>query len=299
MKSLLVTLRAILQHPLNASNRRGALVRYVKWQIGSRLVPGAVLVPFVNETFLVASPGLTSVTQNIYTGLSDFADCALLLHLLREDSLFVDIGANVGIYTVLAAGVVGAHVVSIEPVPKTFSKLRINLRLNNIENKVSPHNIGLGCQEAILRFTSEQGSANHVIEDTSWPGPSVQVPVSTLDEVLQGSSPTLIKIDVEGWEPEVLAGAVSTLRSPSLLGLIIEMNSDDAAFSAKELAIHDCMLANGFKPHAYDPLTRSVTLLPSKNLQARSGNTIYLRNLDQVSALLASAPAFEVNGRSF
>jgi FkbM family methyltransferase len=119
---------------------------------------------------------MTSVTQNIYTGLSDFADCALLLHLLREDSLFVDIGANVGIYTVLAAGVVGAQVVYVEPVPKTFSKLCINLRLNNIENKVSSHNIGLGLQESILRFTSEQGSMNHVIEDSSWTGPSVQVP---------------------------------------------------------------------------------------------------------------------------
>jgi FkbM family methyltransferase len=297
MKSLLLTLRAILRHPLNASDPWGALVRYVKWQIGSRLVPGAVLVPFVNGAFLVVSPGMTGATQNVYTGLSDFADCAFLLHLLRENHLFVDIGANVGVYTVLAASAIGARTVSIEPVPQTFNKLCANLRVNNIVDKVTPHNIGLGRQKATLRFTVEKDTMNHVIEDESWTGPSVQVPISTLDSLLKEQSPTLIKIDVEGWESEVLAGAAFTLRSPSLLGLIIEMNGSDAAFNPNELAAHECLLFNGFKPHAYDPLTRSVALLPSKHLGAN--NTIYLRNLDQISALLASAPPFQVNGRSF
>ena len=297
MKNLLLTLRAILRHPLNASDPFGALVRYVKWQIGSRLVPGAVLVPFVDKALLIVSPGMTGATQNIYTGLSDFADCALLLHLLRKECLFVDIGANVGVYTVLAAGVVGAYVVSIEPVPQTFKKLCANLLVNNIVDKVTPHNIGLGRQKATLRFTSELDTMNHIIQDESWTGSSIQVPISTLDTVLSDRSPTLIKIDVEGWESEVLAGATSALRSSSLLGLIVEMNSSDAAFSPNELATHECLLFNGFKPHSYNPLTRSVTLLPSKNLG--SNNTIYLRNLDQVSHLLASAPPFQVNGKSF
>lgn len=297
MKSLLFTLRSILRHPLNTSNRWNALVRYTRWQVGSRLVPGAVLVPFVNNTLLIVSPGMTGATQNIYTGLSDFADCALLLHLLREDHLFVDIGANVGVYTVLAAGAIGAQAVSIEPIPQTFVRLCANLRANNIVDKVTPHNLGLGRQEATLRFTAEKDTTNHVIDNDSWTGPSIEVPVSTLDAVMKDQTPTLIKIDVEGWESEVLAGAASTLRSSSLLGLIVEMNSSDAAFNPNELATHECLLANDFKPHAYDPFTRSLTLLPSKNLN--SCNTIYLRNLDQVSALLASAPAFQVNGRSF
>lgn len=297
LKSLLVTLRAILRHPLNASEPLAALERYVKWQIGSRLVPGAILLPFVNETFLIVSPGMTGATQNIYTGLSDFADSALVLHLLRKDDLFVDIGANVGVYTVLAAGAVGAQTVSIEPVPQTFSKLCANLRVNNIGDKVTPHNIGLGREKATLRFTADRDTMNHVITDENWKGASIQVPVSTLDAVLKEQPPTLIKIDVEGWESEVLAGAASTLRSSALLGLIVEMNSNDAAFSANELAVYECLLDNGFKPYAYDPPTRSLLLLPSKNLN--SGNTIYLRDLDKVSALLASAPTFQVKGKSF
>ena len=103
MNPLLRTLQVIVQHPLNASDRPGSLLRYAKWQVGSRLVPGPVIVPFVNDTVFIAAPGMTGVTQNIYTGLSDFFDCAFLLHFLREGDLFVDIGANVGIYTVLAA----------------------------------------------------------------------------------------------------------------------------------------------------------------------------------------------------
>jgi FkbM family methyltransferase len=297
MMALYRTLRAILKHPLNASNRWGAVVRYVRWQVGSRLVPGAVLVPFVNQTSLIVSPGMTGATQQVYTGLSDFADCSLLLHLLRADDLFVDVGANVGVYTVLAAGVVGARVVSIEPVPQTFNKLCANLRVNNIVDKVEPHNIGLGRTQATLRFTADQDTTNHVIDDDAWIGPSIQVPVLALDTVLNGNSPVLIKIDVEGWESEVLAGAAATLRSPSLLGLIVEMNGDDTAMSANERAVHDCLLHNGFRPYSYDPLTRTVTLLPSKSLG--SNNTIYLRDVDRVSALVASAPPFRVNGKSF
>ncbi len=297
MIALYRTLRAILTHPLNASHRWDALVRYIKWQMGSRLVPGAVLVPFVNQTYLLISPGMTGATQQVYTGLSDFADCSLLLHLLRKDDLFVDIGANVGVYTVLAAGALGARVVSIEPVPQAFNKLTANLRVNDIVDKVTPHNIGLGRAEGSLRFTSNQDTANHVVEDNAWSGPSVLVPVSTLDTVLNGDAPVLIKIDVEGWESEVLAGAEATLRRSSLLGLIVEMNGEDPAMSENERRVHDGLLHHGFSPYSYNPLTRSLHLLPSKSLG--TNNTIYLRNVDRVSALVTSAPPFGVNGRSF
>ena len=82
--SVFSTLQYILQHPLNRTARRAALKRWFKWQVGSRLVPGDVLVPFVNNTVLVVSPGMTGATQNIYTGLHEFEDCGFLLHLLRS-----------------------------------------------------------------------------------------------------------------------------------------------------------------------------------------------------------------------
>jgi FkbM family methyltransferase len=296
MKSLIFTLRHILRHRLNVHAKRAALIRYIRWQIGSRLVPGAVLVPFVNSTILAVSPGMTGATQNIYTGLHEFDDCGFLLHLLRKDNLFVDIGANIGVYTVLAAGAVGARTVAIEPLPETFAKLGLNLRLNSIEDRTQAHNIGLGSTESTLRFTTGLDTTNHVITDEHWTGPSVSVPVRSLDAVLNGQTPTLIKIDVEGWESQVLAGAPNTLCQASLLALIIEMDGNNATFNANERAVHDCMLQNGFTPHVYDPFTRSLSPLQSKHLGAP--NTIYARFSEHLKERLETGPAFQVNGQS-
>lgn len=297
MNPLLRTLQVIVQHPLNASDRPGSLLRYAKWQVGSRLVPGPVIVPFVNDTVFIAAPGMTGVTQNIYTGLSDFFDCAFLLHFLREGDLFVDIGANVGIYTVLAAGAVGSAVVSVEPIPQTFQRLCANIRVNSVTDKVAAHNIGLGSKEGTLRFTSSRDTMNKVIPDSGYDGPSIDVPVSTLDTVLKGRVPQLIKIDVEGWESEVIAGSSTTLRDSSLMGLIVEMNGKDAEFNANERAVHECLLAHGFKPHLYNPASRSLKPIPSKNPEGC--NTLYVRETAQVEARLKSAPFFRVVDKSF
>jgi predicted RNA methylase len=72
---------------------------------------------------------MTGATQKIYCSLQEFEDMALLLHVLRPGDLFVDVGANVGSYTILAAGVCGANVISIEPVPSTFTHLADNIHL--------------------------------------------------------------------------------------------------------------------------------------------------------------------------
>lgn len=296
MKHLLRTLQFIVQHPLNASDRPGSLLRYAKWQVGSRLVPGPVVIPFVNDTVFIAAPGMTGVTQNIYTGLSDFFDCSFLLHLLREGDLFVDVGANAGIYTVLAAGAVGSMVVSVEPIPQTFQRLCANIRINSVTDKVAAHNIGLGSKEAVLRFTSSRDTMNKVIEDSSYDGPSINVPVLPLDTVLKGRVPQLIKIDVEGWESEVIAGAQATLRDPALLGLIVEMNGNEADLNENERCVHECLSANGFKPYVYNPVFRALQPIPSKN--TKGNNTLYIRDIPQIEARLKSAPHFRVADRN-
>ena len=124
----------------------------------------------------------------------------------------------------------------------------------------------------------------------------VCVPVRRLDSVLEASAPMLIKIDVEGYEPEVLAGAARTLERPSLLAIIVEMDSSTPVLDRKEVSVHSTLTGYGFMPYAYDPFGRGLKALPSKNLN--SANTIYLRNPDRVADRVASAAPFRVLGRT-
>ncbi|WP_017364163.1 hypothetical protein, partial [Methylococcus capsulatus] len=101
---ILNTLSFLLNHPLSQGRKLPALARFVRWQLGSRLLPGEVVCPFVNDACLVVRPGMTGATGNLYVGLHEFEDMAFLLHYLRPEDLFVDVGANVGSYTVLAGG---------------------------------------------------------------------------------------------------------------------------------------------------------------------------------------------------
>src|SRR5262245_41975942 len=111
----------VWNHPLNSTDRIAALGRVARWQIASRLVSGPIALPFVEGTSLLASSGMTGATGNWYCGLHEVRDMSFVLHLLRPGEKFLDVGANVGSYTVLAAGAVGAQVTSVEPVPRTFA----------------------------------------------------------------------------------------------------------------------------------------------------------------------------------
>lgn len=106
--SLLTIIKFITHHPLNRGHKLRAIIRFVKWQIGSRLVNGSIVYDWVNGAKFLVKTGETGLTGNIYTGLHEFQDMGFLLHFLRPEDLFVDIGANVGSYTILACAAVGA-----------------------------------------------------------------------------------------------------------------------------------------------------------------------------------------------
>ncbi len=269
-------------------------MRYLRWQMGSRLSLGPTIVPFVNDSHLIVSHGMMGATQNIYTGLHEFQDCGLLLHLLRPADLCVDVGANVGVYTVLSSAAIGSHTISIEPIPSTYAKLRANIRYNDVADRTTSYNIGLGREVSTLIFTTDRDAGNHVVLGEATGTESITVPVRTLDDIVDDGNPTLIKIDVEGWESEVLAGGERTLQKSSLLCLIIEMNGSSEAFNPNERAVHEAMIKHDFRPYAYEPLTRKLSPLASKHVGA--SNTVYLRDLEKVQERLSTAPPFRVNG---
>lgn len=294
--SLTATLKFIFNHPLNRHGRRQAVERYLKWQIGSRLFPGPVIFDWVAGAKIIVRPGDVGVTQNLYCGLQDFSEMAYLLLLLTPGDLFVDVGANVGAYTVLACAAKGARGYCIEPVPATFARLRDNLLINDLSSRVTPLNVGVADKEGELRFTSDSGTVNHVATDADQSTPTVSVPVRTLDQLLINESPSFLKIDVEGFETAVLNGAERTLSNTALHSIVIELNGAGARYGFDESAIVRKLNEHGFSSCAYDPLSRELRPLAGKNQMG--DNTLFVRGEDEVRERLRQAPRLRIGSTS-
>lgn len=253
-------------------------------------------MPLVDDVVLLIEPGMTGATGNVYVGLVEFADMAFVMHFLRPHDRFLDIGANVGVYTLLAAGGRSADCVAVEPIDTAFRQLTANVRINRLEGRVRAVNVGLSSAPGKLRFTRSLDTVNHVLApNEAIEGPAIEVDVTTVDALASEATPHLIKIDVEGFETEVLAGAHATLASPSLGAIIIELNGSGARYGFDEGALHEKICSYGFTPHAYDPLRRELSVLAGKN--ADGGNTIYVRDANATVERLRSAPSFRVLGR--
>ncbi len=282
-------IKSLITHPLNSSNKLKALLRFVRWQISVRINQFSVVYPFTENSKLLIKKGMTGATGNLYCGLHEFYDMGFLLHLLRKDDVFIDVGANIGSYTILASAEIGAKTISIEPVPSTFCYLRDNIALNNIGNLTEAHNIGLAGNNGSIKFTGTLDTVNHVA--TNDDKDVIEVKIDTLDGIVKMRNPCLIKIDVEGYESEVLKGACDTLMNPSLKALIVELNGSGKRYGYDDNDVHKKLITNGFSPFEYDPLLR--TLSPIKTFGSQ--NTIYIRDIDFVTQRVSEARKIKIN----
>lgn len=288
-------LRFIINHPLNANQKTKALFRFIRWQIGSRLIPGSFVVDFVNSSRLLVKPGMMGATGILYTGLYEFEDMGFVMHALREGDRFVDVGANIGGYTVLASAAVGAKCIAIEPIPRTFEHLRNNVNLNGVYKKVQCLNLGVSSKAGILKFTSSLDTRNYIVTGEDSDIETIDVPAKSLDEIAKEFRPSLIKIDVEGFETEVISGAKGILSQDSLFAVIMELNGLGEKHGFDELALHEQMIEYGFKSYTYSPFDRELRPLESRNLSA--GNTLYIRNVNLIAERVQKAAHFFVNGQ--
>lgn len=291
---LIRTMKAIMNSPLNRDRKARSLVGYLKWQIGSRLIPGSVLFNWVNGARLVVAAGERGLTGNVCAGLHEFYDMSFVLHFLNGSDLFVDVGANAGSYTVLACAAAGARGVCFEPVPETYQRLKVNLAVNELQDRVRALNQGVGDTEGELRFSTDESCMNHVLAEGEFVTNSVAVPVLPLDVALP-EPPALIKIDVEGFETMVLKGAQKTLASPQLIALLIELNGSGSRYGFDEGAIPDALSEFGFHPYSYNPWQRKLSPLATKSQS--SGNTLFIRNIELAQERVRSAQPFHVQGK--
>ena len=291
---MIYEIKSLLSHPIGGKRPLSSLWRVARWQLRSRMSRGtAMRFNWVGGSTLLVRRGDHGLTGNIYCGLHDFSEMSLVLHLLRPGDLFVDVGANLGSYTVLAAAVAGAKVIAFEPQPTNFARLRENIEVNGIADRVEAMQFAVGAEPGQLRFTGS-GTTCHLVGPEEAAHDAIDVPVMTLDAALAGREPTMIKIDVEGFESAVIAGAASTLRSQKLRVVIAELIGEGGRYGIDEERIRRELTELGFVAYDYDPIGRSLNP-PTRT----SGNNIFVRDKDKILPLLATAGRRTLHGLEF
>ncbi len=157
-------------------------------------------------------------------------ELAYLEEVLSSGKVFLDVGANIGIYTLVASKLVGeaGRVVAFEPSIQSFPGLQRNVTLNGLTNVIA-FRTALGEKTGRARlFHAPDPVANSVRGDPAWGGESEEITVETLDRVTEQASiqhVDVIKIDAEGAEELVLRGArrVLTVMRPVV---IFEINPE-------------------------------------------------------------------------
>lgn len=283
LKSLSNLQRLFADHPLTCDAPLGAWFRFVKWQVRSR-IQSEILHDWVGGQKLAVRHGMTGATGNVYVGLHEFFDMMVPLHFLRRGDLFLDVGANVGTYTVLASGVCGASTFAFEPDPNTASRLRRNIELNSLGDRVEVYECALGAERGNAPFTVGLDTVNRIASSGGSGTRSVRM--ETLDDIVRDAPPAMMKIDVEGWELEVLSGAGRVLGNPALR--VIEL----------ETVVSDCaaILAHyGFERASYNPFHRTLGKHPD---DCKSSNSLFVRDWHSVAERLQAAEPVEILGRA-
>jgi FkbM family methyltransferase len=210
-------------------------------------------------------------------------ESAALGRIVRPGMTVLDVGGNLGLYTLLLSRLVGpaGRVVSFEPDPDLFALLQRNISLNGCTN-VEAHNLALGRQHdrlVLRRMILNSGDNTLGAGGSGLFRREIETEVVALDEYLPSLQPDLVKIDVQGWELEVLRGMERTLAAIPAPALYLEFWPEGfrrAGCTAEDLV--DWLHARGYHLHLAGtpaPLDRAGLAALTKRLTGLKHADLY------------------------
>jgi FkbM family methyltransferase len=231
--------RFIWNHPANHGKRIKSLARAVRFQVRGRLLGRRSITRLGDRSVIWSQLHRTASSKAVYANPPDYPEMLVWARELTPGSLFIDVGANIGLYTIWACEH-GARVVALEPAADTFELLRENVALNGYEAHLM--RAAAGDRDGIASFTSGRDCTNRLD-----PSGEDEVRVVTIDSVLDGQVAEGMKVDVEGHELAVLMGCRDALASGRILLMQIEWNdASESAVNGDRRPIADLLAGFGY-----------------------------------------------------
>jgi len=257
------TFRFIWRHPANRHRRLRAVGTAIGWQLYKRATGRSVDLKIADSLRLRCYPDSTSASLVLYcAGRPDYHEMAFMSRYLRPGDGFIDVGANVGVYTLYAAAFVGRQAVidSFEPAPNSAHRLRENLALNGLCN-VTVHEMAVGSANDDVRLSVDKDdTCNQIRTDAVVAsGRMVEVPCVRLDDWVQHRCYAMGKMDIEGAEPLALIGGELMLQRANPPVWLLEMNGRLHEYGFTEEWLKGWLSDRGYDVALYDADTETLS----------------------------------------
>jgi len=197
------------------------------------------------------------IPANLYfLGEYEKSELKALEKFINEDSIFIDLGANIGLYTLYASNLIGENgrIICFEPFAENFNALTNNIAINNLLN-VQAEKLAVGERDGSMMLYYDMREKNPGMVSSKYMKDSFseEVRMVSLDSYFQNKSFNridFIKIDVEGSEYSALLGMQNILTTyfPSLL---IEISDDYELFDNSE-KVHAYLKKLGYRKYCID-----------------------------------------------
>jgi FkbM family methyltransferase len=253
---------AVWKHPANRERRVRSMARLLAWQFTKHVLKRPVTIPF-HRMRLKCYPDSTATSGALYfSGYPDFWEMKFVQAYLRPGDGFLDIGANTGVYSILAASCVGPQgtIDAFEPVEATAARLEEQAALNGLE-RMRVHRLAVSDRKAELDFGFSGSDATMHLRRPLEANEAMQrVKSVNLDAFEPYGRYALGKMDIEGAEPMALRGAIGRMQEANPPVWLLELAGYSTCYGISSDEIVGQLAKNGFECAVYDPDRRALRL---------------------------------------
>jgi FkbM family methyltransferase len=253
-------MQSIWRHPANRSRRVRGLAGFFAWQFFKHVLKRPVVIPFHGKR-LKCYPDSTSTSGALYfSGYPDYWEMKFLEAYLRPADNFLDIGANSGVYSILAAAYIGdkGHIDAFEPVDGTAARIEEQAALNKLDN-LSVHRFAVSDRKGELEFGYSGNDATmHLRRADERAANPIIVQSITLDSFEPYRQYAAGKMDIEGAEPMALAGAAARLAQRNPPVWLLELAGYSTCYGISSDAVVLQLANAGFDCAVFDASARKL-----------------------------------------
>jgi len=185
--------------------------------------------------------GDLSMVPSLAAGYHEELELAIYEAIASRSTRIADVGANVGLYSCIGAvSMAAGEVVAFEPAPSNVDFLRRNLDRNGVSDKVIVVDQAVSDQPGRARFFLSEGIGNHSLAASNAGSERyLEVPVTTIDRYFDGGLLDILKIDVEGFDTQVLRGSETTLllHRPAIFVELLTEHLENGGVAPRDLIV--------------------------------------------------------------